>query len=98
MAIDFATVSGDVVNVDLRVSAWVAFAHWAVLGSRIDVIAMFINAIIVVCRGNEVYVVTVAAAGMTRDAVQNRRAVHQVTHVLLQSIQAGFVGHRFPVN
>ena len=54
--------------------------------------AMFIDAIIVVCRGDEVYVVTVAAAGMTRDAIQNLCAVHEVTNVLLQSFQGWLVG------
>ena len=56
--------------------------------SRIDVVAMFVDTVVVICRGDEVDVVTVAATGMTRDAVQNLGAVHQVADVLLESISS----------
>jgi hypothetical protein len=83
MAIDFARVSGDVVKVRARGFSVCCVGPSTVLGAEVDLIAMLIDTITVVCRGDEVYIVPVAPSGMTRDAVQNRRAVHQVMHVLL---------------
>ena len=47
----------------------------AVLRSRIDLTAVFVDTILVIRRTDEVYVVAVAAAGMARDAIQNLCAV-----------------------
>src|SRR5512144_2628245 len=69
----------------------------AVLGTRIDLVAVFIDPIAVLRRSDQVDVMTIAAAGVPGDAIENRRPVQKVTDIPTQGFDAYVVGHRSPV-
>src|SRR5215204_2185853 len=59
--------------------------------------AVLVDTVAVIRRSNQVDVVTIAATRVARDAIEDLRAVQEITNVLLQGVQAGVDGHCPPI-
>ena len=65
------------------------FAHSPYSGPALIVMAVLVDTVSVISRGDEVDVVAVAATGMAGDAIQDLGAVQEVADVLLHAFKAG---------
>src|SRR5947209_8124107 len=64
----------------------------AVLGTAVNHLAVLVVSISVIRRGDQVGIVTIAAARMPSDAVHDRGAIHKVGDIVLQRLELGIHG------